>query len=121
MMLPRIRDVSNWKFPPLYITPPRIAFMLGTTYVSAPYIGISYTAIDGSMPEGNVFWITSEDLRMLILTNEIKHIYKKDGDNRYRNVCSDEQDICKDCKGTGLYIGFTHIDICKTCNGKKFK
>ncbi len=121
-MLPRIRDISDWKHPPLYISPPRIPILMGTTYVSAPYIGISYIFIDGFEKDGEVFWTSSTDARSLILDRNVKHIYCKDGNgSRYKNIIADDYDLCKDCKGTGIYIGLLKMEICKTCNGNKIK
>lgn len=29
----------------------------------------------------------------------------------------DHHDMCRDCRGSGKYIGFTHVSNCDTCDG----
>lgn len=120
---PKIGEVENWNNPPEYIEPPRTWRNSRFAKLTHKFIGISkdYYLTPGGT-EGDVSWTYSDSITSLVLNPTIDLIYKRDDNGRYRLMSADvlySSKTCPDCKGSGIYIGFTDRRTCPTCDGNR--
>lgn len=115
---PEIRNVDWNKEPPGIILPPRKWSSSRYDRVKAHYLVISKTrAFSGGGQDGEVYWGSGDILARFINLSGVDHIYERNTDGRYYLISHNATEVCKDCKGSGEYVGFTEKGICRACKG----
>lgn len=118
---PEIRSVDWEQEPPGIILAPRRWNKSRYDRVKSKYLVISKTRqFTAGGQEGDVYWATSEILARFLNMSGVDHIYERSSDGRYYLISHKATEVCRDCKGSGEYIGFTEKGKCRECRGNGF-
>lgn len=119
----RIEQWPDWQnSAPEYIEAPRIWSKGSFGALVFRFIGIMLSKpskMTGWNREGNIYWSYKKSIMEFNPCGKVNYIYERI-DGRYKKIDNTQSFPCSDCKGSGVYVGFTVKESCKKCQGNGF-